>query len=155
MPRLHTIKKLFVREFDVFRTNKSHKQASSVTQCFWRFALWRGAGVIPWFFFTNLGCLKLFVLQFWLCRCNFPQWGAFPLQPQESPVPSPCNLQAGLFLPSPPECLSIMQHVVSLNRCPRLFAKGGLDLLVRELEEARRQCRGRAGVKTGEDADKC
>lgn len=54
------------------------------------------------------GHLKLFVLQFWLCRCNFTQWEMFLLQPKESWFPSPCNLRAGLFLPSSPECLSIM-----------------------------------------------
>lgn len=88
-----------------------------------RFALWRRAGEI-----------RRFSLQIWdiwnsLC-CRFacadvisPSGGTFPLQPQESWVPSPCNLQAGPFLPSSPQCLSIMQHVVTLNRFPKYLHK--------------------------------
>lgn len=65
---------------------------------------------------------KLFVLQFRLRTCNFTQWGeCFQSDPQESLLPSPCNLQTGLLLPPSSKCLSIMQRVVSLNRCPEKY----------------------------------
>lgn len=145
MPRLHTIKKLFVREFDVLRPNKSQKQASSTNPSFWRSALWWGEGEIPWFSLQIWGIWSCLCCSFGCADVISHSRGTFPLQPQESSVPSPCNLQTGLFLPSSPKCLSIMQHVVNLNRCLKMFAQGALDLLVQ-----RQQHEGRVGVKTVE-----
>lgn len=83
-------------------------------------------------FFTNLGYSKLFVLQFRLYRCNFTQWGMFPVN-RRSPRCrhlAICRLASScpLLQSASPLCSMLLVSTGAQNICTRSprFARSGV-----------------------------